>query len=213
MTGPSRSPLARTLSFILAALLYLCLAWNAVMLAFLIAVIGGIKMPEGVVVMTPLPVAVTYLKESESSPGTVIPEERAIVVKGHTDIIVDFKEKQDRVILAVVMLILSLGALLIVRELRAILREVKSGRPFSAENPKRLKRIGWLVLALGPLEGGWAMWMASRFLDRLAIPGATLSINLMMIHFDSILLGLLILLIARIFELGVRLQEEQDLTV
>ena len=208
MNNPSLSRLARTLSFILAGLWYLCLAWNAVMLVFLIALIGGVEMPERVKVFVPLPISVTY----ENAGGAVQPEGLEIVA-GHTDVIVDVKEVKDRMILTIAVLLLSLAALLIVRELRATLREVKFGRPFSAENPRRLKRIGWLVLALGPLEGGWAIWMASRFLDKLSIPGATLSINPMMFNYDSILLGLLILLIAQIFELGVRLQEEQDLTV
>lgn len=219
MNGTNRSTLARTLSFILAGLWYLCLAWNAVMLIFLIALIGGVEMPERVKVFVPLPINVTYENAGGADRTPAVQPEGVAVVAGHTDVIVNVKEVKDRIILTIAVLLLSLAALLIVRELRAILREVKSGRPFSAENPRRLRRIGWLVLALGPLEGGWTFWMASRFLDRLAIPGATLSINPELhlfigdFNFNSILLGLLILLIAQIFELGVRLQEEQDLTI
>ena len=110
--------------------------------------------------------------------------------------------------------------LLIVHQLRLFLGSVKQGRPFDRENPKRIRRIGYLVFVLGPLEGIWSWLMSMKYMEQISLPGTSLAINesskqIVNINTDQhlIIMGLLILLIAQIFDEGVKMQQEQDLTV
>jgi len=79
---------------------------------------------------------------------------------------------------------------------------------------------GYLVFVLGPLEGIRSFVMSCRYIHQISMPGALLAINkdsrlIVNADIDQNLIfpGLLILLIAQIFDEGVKMQEEQELTV
>lgn len=96
--------------------------------------------------------------------------------------------------------------------LRGILRTTIEGRPFHRENPRRLNRLGWLIVATGLLVpisqfffGAWAL----SWLPDTTIP-LSASIQL---YEEWVVAGLLVLLLAAIWKEAVRMAEEQSLTV
>lgn len=101
---------------------------------------------------------------------------------------------------------------LVAHQLRAFLRSVTAGAPFIADNPRRIRNIGSLIIAADVFASTWT-WLLSRYIA----PHLTLEGVLFTPRFDfnwtQLLLGFLILLIAQIFELGVQLEDEQALTV
>ena len=99
--------------------------------------------------------------------------------------------------------------------LRKILREVKAGRPFTLENVRRIKYIGYFVLVSVPVNWLVQYLFARNYSSFVRIPGAEVSGGPDFTDFslNSIFTGLLILVLAQIFDLGVRLQDDSDLTV
>jgi hypothetical protein len=105
----------------------------------------------------------------------------------------------------------SAGILLwILYHLRKLGRMMSSGQPFDLINPRRIRKIAYGVFAwipvgiigeylLGPVKGPRTWWdIMSLLWQRL---------------FVLAFLGLVILVIAKVFEVGVRLQQDQNLTV
>lgn len=108
--------------------------------------------------------------------------------------------------------LLMAGYLFVVYMLRAFIRTVHDGSPFIRENPKRLRIIGYCVTAAGPVYGLLNYLYARVHLHQIDIPNATLEVPID-IYPLAIFLGLIILIIAQVFDYGLSLQTEQDLTV
>ncbi|HUU45604.1 MAG TPA: DUF2975 domain-containing protein [Acidobacteriota bacterium] len=108
--------------------------------------------------------------------------------------------------------LLLAGYLFIAYLLRAFIRTVRDGSPFIRENPKRLRTIGYCIAAAGPVYGILNFLYARVHLYQIDIPDACLEVPID-IHPLAIFLGLVILIIAQVFDYGVRLQTDQDLTV
>ncbi len=97
-------------------------------------------------------------------------------------------------------------------QLRQVLAAVARGEPFAAANPRRISAIGWIVVAVTATEPLLAYLPASVVLRTAEVEGIDLSPTLM---FDTgtLLTGLVIIVLAAVFREGVRLHEEQSLTV
>jgi hypothetical protein len=96
--------------------------------------------------------------------------------------------------------------------LRQILTATVEGQPFHAENPKRLNRLGWILVLTGlvfPVSqfffGAWAI----NQVEPTKVP-IIASLDL---QGEWIVCGLLILVLAAIWEESVRIAEDQSLTV
>jgi Protein of unknown function (DUF2975) len=89
----------------------------------------------------------------------------------------------------------------------AIIDTVKVGSPFIIENAKRLREMGWLVLAS----------------EALALLGMPLSVWLeqslgegdykFTLSFDAIITALLLFILARVFQQGAQMRDELEGTV
>ena len=96
--------------------------------------------------------------------------------------------------------------------MRLFLRSVRRGSPFSRENPKILRGIGYTVAAGGPVVGTVNHIYGMVFIHSVDFPGAAVAVTMNVYPF-VMFLGLIILVIAQVFDYGVKLQTEQDLTV
>jgi uncharacterized membrane protein len=98
----------------------------------------------------------------------------------------------------------------IIYNLKKLLKTVDQGNPFEKDNPGRIRRIAYGVYVLIPLQifsklimiGFSEAAKTGNFVDLLLR-------DLMM----PVFLGTAILVIARVFETGVRLQQDQSLTI
>lgn len=101
----------------------------------------------------------------------------------------------------------------IVYHLRLLMKTIKAGDPFNPANPVRIRRIGYSVIIWAPLR-----LMSFGLKGVLIYQGSHLSFPALMplscmLALELVFFGLGILVIAQIFERGLQLQQEQDLTV
>lgn len=95
--------------------------------------------------------------------------------------------------------------------LRKLMLTVKENNPFDPMNPGRIRRIAYGVFALVPLDIFNKIWMKGFY------PPTFAAMDFVNILWGSLFkltfLGFGILVIAKVFELGVVLQDEQKLTI
>ena|SRR5438552_718707 len=97
-------------------------------------------------------------------------------------------------------------------ELRAVFRTLRDGKPFVPRNAIRVRRIGWIVIAL-ELVRSMMSYVGSYNIMR-AFAGEGLRFDARAdLNVFTIVNGLIILAIAEVFRAGTRLDEEQSLTV
>jgi hypothetical protein len=103
-------------------------------------------------------------------------------------------------------------------QLRGLMRTVRQGHPFDPLNSKRIRRIAYVIIASGPLYD-LAQWfeLAATFNRVVAVmkhtlPAASVGYHVR-VSWEPVVIGLIILAIAHAFDAGVRLQNDQDLTV
>jgi hypothetical protein len=100
----------------------------------------------------------------------------------------------------------------IVWHLRKLILAIKEGRPFHPENPGRIRKIAYAVLLWAPVEILFYGIMFRGLAVNLR-PISSFSGMPVRVFFELIFFGLAILVIAEVFQRGVQLQREQDLTV
>ena len=114
-------------------------------------------------------------------------------------------------ILAAVFAMLALALYFLVLLLR-IVRSVKDGDPFIAENAQRLSRMGWVALVsqivMIPI-GAMALWIAELTKE---IEGVHVDSE-MGISGEGILLVLVLFILARVFRRGTEMRDELEGTV
>ena len=111
------------------------------------------------------------------------------------------------------LLILAIGVgLWLTTELQRVLRTVRDGKPFAPSNATRMRRIAWIVI-VGEFVRATIVYLENSFAaTHFTAEGlrftarADLSVT-------AIVEGLIILVIAEVFRLGTRLDEDQSLTV
>jgi hypothetical protein len=138
---------------------------------------------------------------------------------GHNDVVMG-REMTTGLLGGAILSALLTGGLLLwtLHQLRMLVRTVSRGAPFDPANPVRIRRIGWIVLAYGPLSGLLGFVESAALLTdvsaavKQAFPDASVGVGLNL-NLATVIVGLIILAIAEAFEAGVRLQQEQDLTV
>lgn len=106
----------------------------------------------------------------------------------------------------------AIGLAYIFRLLRSILQAILEGDPFSAENSRRVRRLGLTVLILGFLVPSVEYTAASEIMHRLPATTPALSPGP---TFDpaTILMSLLILILAHVWSYGMELERDRALTV
>ena len=103
--------------------------------------------------------------------------------------------------------------------IRSILAPMKEGRPFDGEVPARLRKLAWVCLVGGGLIQ--LLGIASRILLVNALPmdvifssPAIESVEYVyMLDFGFVWMFIVMILLARIFEYGQKLQQESDETL
>ncbi len=102
--------------------------------------------------------------------------------------------------------------LLILRELRGALGDTAARTPFTMENARRIRHIGFATLAGAVIVNIRDFTFASFLMKNVHIPGVDIGVRASL-GLETIGLGALILLLGEIFRYGVLLQEEHDSTV
>lgn len=94
--------------------------------------------------------------------------------------------------------------------LRNIVKSLRTGSPFTAENVKRIRVIGWVVFGQAYLHE----LSNYLFVNRISIDTAVITIKAQFTLLpDGVLLAICILVLAEVFRYGCTLQREHDTTV
>jgi hypothetical protein len=104
----------------------------------------------------------------------------------------------------------------IVFHLRLLIRSVIEGKPFYKKNPMMIRKIAYAVLAWAVVDGLFNYLKGTFIIRTTYYPGAGLDLIselIFKIFLEFSFLGLGILVIAQIFDVGARLQKDQDLTI
>lgn len=134
------------------------------------------------------------------------------VVNGQGDLQV---RSASRVVWAgfmITMLLVLVVWLVVLRQLRALLRTMAGGTPFVPENVTRIKTVGWVVVGWQMLVPLAKYLVGKALVGELTIRGITLRPPIDL-NPDALFLGLAILVLAEIFRQASELQREQSLTV
>ncbi|MBD3297648.1 MAG: DUF2975 domain-containing protein [candidate division Zixibacteria bacterium] len=156
-----------------------------------------------------LPVNVTFEEPlyAATSRADVLP-----VVGYEGSVVVDADRMGNQGVWVMLPFLLSIGYMIIVYQLRELLRNVRTGHPFNRDNARRLRTIGYLVIAAGPVFGLMSHIYARLHVSQLHIPGGKIDIPFD-VHPFVIFAGLIVLVVAHVFDYGTQLQSEQDMTI
>jgi len=80
---------------------------------------------------------------------------------------------------------------------------------YPGKNVWRLRQIGVAVLVYAPIKAVLYFYTALRYLDRVSVADARADVNFVF-HFDIIAVGLVILIVAQLIDVGARVHEERD---
>ena len=127
-------------------------------------------------------------------------------------VIVDASHMRNPAVWLLIPTLIVAGYLFVVFQLRRVLRNVRQGQPFARDNARRLRIIGYATLIAGPVFGLMTHIYGRVHQYQLDIPDATINVPIDVYPF-AIFAGLIVLVIAQVFDYGARLQSEQDLTV
>ncbi|OEK02088.1 hypothetical protein BFP97_11395 [Roseivirga sp. 4D4] len=98
-----------------------------------------------------------------------------------------------------------------------LLKSIEEREFFSLANVKRLRIIGLMVIGSAIIRWSYSMILDSFLRNNFEIEGFSKVSSSFLLNFDFLdslwFLGLMILLVANAFEHGVRLKEEQELTI
>lgn len=108
--------------------------------------------------------------------------------------------------------LLAIG-LLIIYQLRKLFYTIRSGDPFSRENSRRIQIIGIAVIASSVLSALLSFLIGSYLATLIDLPGLDLMAHIRLQDFGGVFVGIIILILAEVFQHGARLQEESNLTV
>jgi hypothetical protein len=152
---------------------------------------------------------VAHLEVARDRPGSVY---RASLVKGRGELRFQTTSWALQFATNLTMLI-GLGFILyIIHLLRNILRTVLEGDPFAVANIRRLRIIG-LILLFGGFAVALAEYLMARIvLARIPLEGVELSPPLD-VNETAVLTGLLLLVLATVWQHGADLERDQSLTV
>ena len=118
----------------------------------------------------------------------------------------------------IIMLGLLMGSMIYaLHQLRLLMQTVRIGKPFHEKNPLRMRIIGFVILLWGPVKNlaiylnAHDMVDSGRFLPK-NISGVNINIAWLG-QDDLMMIGIVVLVLAQIFAVGVELQRDKDLTI
>lgn len=124
----------------------------------------------------------------------------------------DFNYKQYwRLVFSAVLISVPLY-MTVIFQLRALFKDFVRNRPFNHENARRIRIVGWCVMATWLVETVIGAVLGWTIVNNVQVPGVELSTN-MFPRLTGLFLGLIILVLSEVLAEAARLKEEQDLTI
>ena len=186
------------------------LAWLGV--AALLVTLGVSFFGDPSEVFVKLPIKVEFHDPGPIELLSVGAESNQSLVHGFSDPSLPLNKLSGSSVLLLLPLLMFFAALWLLTMLRRFLRNVRDGRPFDPANPRLLHRIGLLAALTGPALGLVQLVVGYLYINLFDFPGAVISINADF-HWGMVLTGVVILVIARVYETAVAMKTDADLTI
>lgn len=114
--------------------------------------------------------------------------------------------------LSVFPLIISVFAIVAIVYFFKLIRRINRHEVFSWHNVRLLHKLGYFLIAFALLDTAYSLINAIIMADKFVLNGYSIN-YFSCCSFITLLLGLVSLIIAETFSVGLKLQEEQDLTI
>ena len=206
---PKVSTSVKILKVILDITWYLSWIGAGLAVVLIIIALSGFNVDQ---LQVTIPAIVDFYPEDTASEIPL--EDRPVIskIEGKASILINPDNAFWKVLVCIFLPALIAAWLWGLKQLRLFFLSVKKGNPFDSENPKRLRKIAYLLMAGGPAAGIGLMIQSGFILDELSVPigEVNLSVDLFL---EYVVGGLIILVIAEVFDAAVRMKKEQDLTV
>lgn len=151
-----------------------------------------------------------HVKMAVPVAGTLGTQTESLGVRGT----LRFQPRQDSLLIvnSVIAIAALLATLWVLNQFRALFRTLSDNQPFAPSNAMRVRRIGWSVI-VGELARGAIVYFESRYaMQHFSIPGMQLE-SRFDVNTVALVSGLMVLVLAEVLREGIRLHEEQSLTV
>lgn len=158
-----------------------------------------------------LPISVSY-ENSDAEPLEELNYYNEYPVVGFKNIKIDINNEGGFDFSILILLCMILAYIWILKQIKLFFKTVKENDPFNRENPRRIRLVGFVVMVSGPIMASVQYFIAVKYLYAFDFPGATVEIETDF-YPVAIFLGLIIFVIGHIYDLAVKLKEEQDLTI
>jgi hypothetical protein len=117
------------------------------------------------------------------------------------------------------MIFACVGAFAICHLLWQLCRNVESGQVFTESNFKGLRKLGWVMILFAAVDSTMELWrdhaLRAYLVSHSSIEPAPFSPLFLLLHLNlvTVVLGLLVLILARVFAYGLTLKQDSELTV
>ncbi len=186
------------------------MGWLAAVL--LVALMVWISVSDCSIRYVRLPIEASLLEDSDGHIISPITTGRSVAVAGFSYLKVHADGLSGLPYMMLMPMLLLAGLLYVLFLLRRLLGNVRRNLPFARENPRILNRVGWLVAVAGPVYGILQYIYGKTYIGTIRIPDASLA-PAKDIHAFVILAGLIIVVIAQVYDQAVKIKEEADLTI
>jgi len=159
-----------------------------------------------------LPVEIRFALDEDGEVANGIHAPGSLPIIAVSDIQVESRHVPGLKYVMAMPVLLLLGFLWIVYQLRTFLRTVRRGTPFDPDNGRRLRMIGTAIALGGPVFGFLNFIYGQLFAYLIDVPNASVTVPLDIYPF-VVFLGLVVIGLGQVFDYGARLQAEQSLTV
>jgi hypothetical protein len=103
--------------------------------------------------------------------------------------------------------------LMVLLQLFILLRRVAKDGAFDPHNPRRIRWVAYSAFSIAGVTLLYEALLAVKYRDSLAIPTFHIILSVLVRAAQMALFGLGIIIVAKVLEVGVRLQQDQNLTV
>ena len=186
------------------------LGWLAMIL--LVIIIGFLYATDKQAKFINLPVSVSYEETPDEIPLDLLNRYNEKPVVGFKYIKIDNSKEGGFDYSLLIPLFMIGGYMWTLHQFRRFVKTILRGEPFDRENPRRIRHIGFVVMIAGPIVGAIQYLHTLKYIYDLDFPGAKVEIE-PDIYPAAIFLGLILFVIGHVYDLAVKLKEDQELTI
>ncbi len=187
------------------------LSWIGAGLALILVIIAlsGVNLDQ---LHVTIPAAIDFYPENGTSDIPYTDRPVISEIEGKARILIDPDKAFWKVLVCIFLPTIIAAWIWGLKHLRLFFLSVKKGNPFDDENPKRLRKLAYLIMIGGPFAGLGLIFQSLFIMDDLSVPSGEIELHADL-FLEYVVAGLIILVIAEVFDAAVRMKKEQDLTI